>query len=529
MYHVNVQVIGSDTGRSIKNASLYIRESGIGSMADVNITYRDDIEAYQVELPGSGVYELDVQKKGYQDVLQEFSISSEEVAAENSGNIYVLEAFTFALNVEMQAIIVINEVFIFYINLTDPFHPYPLDTHEIEIKVVLQVLYGSNLSWYSDSEIAFDNMSYPPHWITGSRGPLHKAPIRPIDGFSLEDTPTLNDRNERVHQWPLVWPTPRFCWIELVNRGTANLGGSNRNYSYDRNPFDRLEGWKEQLQLAPGTKRFQVEVKLQGVTVFSADKEYSTRISVRDSNTPGGCNDRVTEYLRWLTAFLEVPYEWGGDWFGGKIGNNKGGGTGYEGYGIDCSALVSCGAQFAGFNWVGGYREGKWKYTTSLLNNISDEIGNEDIKPGDILNNSRGGHVVTVFRIVNRTNVNNIQIEIIEASPAGKVRKKKRSLQNYYTNRNYTLRRIGLSILSVQETASTVTGEIIVKIEGTRFKDPPTVYFGKNEAVPEQYIDTKTIRVILIPELMSGPVDVTITNPDGESFTLKNGFTYTEP
>ena len=163
-----------------------------------------------------------------------------------------------------------------------------------------------------------------------------------------------------------------------------------------------------------------------------------------------------------------------------------------------------------------------------MLNGISDEIGNGDINPGDILNNSIGGHVVTVFRIVDRTNLNNIQIEIIEASPAGKVRKIERSLQNYYTNRNYTLRRIGLSILSITPNTGTRAGGIPITITGTRFPDDPTVNFGDNELEEIDRRSSTEIRFTLPPG-EPGIVTVTVENPDGESFTLENGFTYTEP
>ncbi len=92
------------------------------------------------------------------------------------------------------------------------------------------------------------------------------------------------------------------------------------------------------------------------------------------------------------------PYEWGGYWFGGQEGNDVGGHVSYEGYGIDCSGLVSIGALRAGYHWK------PWRpYTATLTNEYySRKITNlKDLQPGDILVNP-DEHVVTVYGISSR-------------------------------------------------------------------------------------------------------------------------------
>ncbi len=102
---------------------------------------------------------------------------------------------------------------------------------------------------------------------------------------------------------------------------------------------------------------------------------------------------------------MDVPYEWGGHWFGGKanatydetyIDNT------YAGYGTDCSGLVSIGAWFAGYNWD------PWRATTYKLRYGPDNApggGDDDYyttartkancAAGDILN-WPGHHVITI-------------------------------------------------------------------------------------------------------------------------------------
>ncbi len=104
------------------------------------------------------------------------------------------------------------------------------------------------------------------------------------------------------------------------------------------------------------------------------------------------------------------PYEWGGYWFGGKEGVNVGGHNAYEGYGMDCSGLVSNGALRAGYNWH------PWRATTSTLTNefYSTSIDPRTLQPGDILLKP-GEHVVTLFNIDTITRGVPDKIEVISS------------------------------------------------------------------------------------------------------------------
>jgi len=129
----------------------------------------------------------------------------------------------------------------------------------------------------------------------------------------------------------------------------------------------------------------------------SGPTEYSVRISVRKLSEDTWPETQIMRsYLQWLTSFIDIPYEWGGYWYGGRA-DDKGNVTNvdndYEGYGIDCSGLVSAAARFAGYNW------NPWRQSTSTLNSVSVEIQNPNInlRAGDILNRPYG-HVVTVYQ-----------------------------------------------------------------------------------------------------------------------------------
>lgn len=115
-------------------------------------------------------------------------------------------------------------------------------------------------------------------------------------------------------------------------------------------------------------------------------------------------------YLEWLSTWQKVPYEWGGEGYCGKDSNEQwmGGGGGYEGYGIDCSGLVSCGAWRADYDWDESPRPAAprlpWRRVTSDMSVVSDPVPNTDppqpfgwmynLIPGDIINKPRH-HVVT--------------------------------------------------------------------------------------------------------------------------------------
>jgi hypothetical protein len=119
-------------------------------------------------------------------------------------------------------------------------------------------------------------------------------------------------------------------------------------------------------------------------------------------------------------------YEYGGLWFGGLRSDNWVTQGSYKGYGIDCSALVSAGTKWAGYNWAGW-----WRKTTSSLADVSTTTFpvNDPFGVGDILNKP-GSHVVTVINIDGNT------IDIIEA--VGDSRSRTYSWANRETNLSQT-------------------------------------------------------------------------------------------
>jgi len=236
----------------------------------------------------------------------------------------------------------------------------------------------------------------------------------------------------------------------MYHHASDSISNHNRNYWYATQTSTVVSNWGTTRNYTVGTRRYRVTATLGNQTVSSPNNEYGTRISVRHPNTPEGHNNQATQYLRWLTAFLQssqtygqdgIPYEWGGYWFGGMIGNRVGGPDSYDGYGIDCSGLVSCGARFAGYGW------NPWKKGTGQLPEVSDVIPPAQIQPGDILNKVNS-HVATVYA-VDSSNPLDVKVDVIESAgndereSINKVWIRRNvSLQSQYLNRGYTLRRL---------------------------------------------------------------------------------------
>ena len=292
-----------------------------------------------------------------------------------------------------------------------------------------------------------------------------------VDGATVNFNPQAQSL-PAISEWPNNWPQIDFEWKVLFNQAnTKNTTGYNKNYEEKEygNPF-WSGGWGYDNTLPRGTWRFKVKAILnkgtpeeQSVDSLISNnnnlaKEYATRVSVLDNNLSViyGLN-----YLKWLTVYLAVPYEWGGHWFGGKEGQNVGGADTYDDYGIDCSGLVSNGARWAGFNW-GSY----WRATTrSLADGLpgdptyySSIINEKLLAPGDILNrvthyiqlpNGKKkklfGHVVSIYKIKSYKpdgTPDRIFIISAEGSPQNRVLTQEKSFSNDYKNVDYFTRRL---------------------------------------------------------------------------------------
>jgi len=81
------------------------------------------------------------------------------------------------------------------------------------------------------------------------------------------------------------------------------------------------------------------------------------------------------------------------------------------------------------------------------------------------------------------------------------------------------------TISSVSPDEGPTTGGTSVTISGTNFASGATVTFGGAAATGVSVVNATTITAVT-PARPAGDLDVTVTNPDGQSATLNDGFTY---
>ena len=83
-------------------------------------------------------------------------------------------------------------------------------------------------------------------------------------------------------------------------------------------------------------------------------------------------------------------------------------------------------------------------------------------------------------------------------------------------------------IKSISPSRCSLSGGIEVTINGDNFQDGATVKIGENAATDVMFVSETKISA-KIPARASGIVDVVVTNPDTQSDTLTNAFTYVPP
>lgn len=85
------------------------------------------------------------------------------------------------------------------------------------------------------------------------------------------------------------------------------------------------------------------------------------------------------------------------------------------------------------------------------------------------------------------------------------------------------------TISSLNVTSGSVGGGTAVRVNGTGFK--PTiglrVFFGNIDGVPDPLASSATSILVTTPSHAVGTVDVIVSNPDGQTAVLTNGFTFT--
>jgi len=240
-----------------------------------------------------------------------------------------------------------------------------------------------------------------------------------------------------------LWPGPKleFVWLRLRHvRDTDNVhyywtysavGSQSSSYRYTATkgthyfaiavsspsmsdyivtgPYMRCHGGSLNRRISK--QEFLQRLRNNTLRSNCADTSSASplRISVRGmyDGVPEGYRREV---VRWASVFLDVAYEWGGSWFGGRASPRHGDtGNGYQGFGIDCSKLISASAMMAGLGWHRVEDNRAWwdigtvhlvsdTYTTGWR---SSSKARENVQPGDILVKP-GAHAALIVEITRR-------------------------------------------------------------------------------------------------------------------------------
>jgi hypothetical protein len=82
------------------------------------------------------------------------------------------------------------------------------------------------------------------------------------------------------------------------------------------------------------------------------------------------------------------------------------------------------------------------------------------------------------------------------------------------------------TVTSLDVTSGTTAGGTTVTITGTDFVATPAVTFGGDAATSETWVSATSMTCVT-PAHAAGAVDVVVTNPDAQTGTKTNGYTYT--
>jgi len=240
-----------------------------------------------------------------------------------------------------------------------------------------------------------------------------------------------------VIEWKNVWGNPSFVWKDVTHTildqctiyetkiaQKQYARGRARWYGYTWSNSS-ITGWGTTTTLTEGVHRYKTAMTVVG-TKQSPDKENALKIKIRGYYE----NDLV----KWASACLGVRYEWGGygsdrRYAGGKespsldVSDADCSATGYiyrngqwifvsatpahEGYGFDCSGLVSHVANICGY--FSGYK------TTLQLDDstITETVTRTELHAGDLL--LKPGHHVMIVSSTPQRFGDNDRIYYIEA------------------------------------------------------------------------------------------------------------------
>ncbi len=228
----------------------------------------------------------------------------------------------------------------------------------------------------------------------------------------------------------------------------------------------------------------------------------------------------------------------GGGWYGGGGGtastsNTKDLGGGGGGSGYVAGAGVSAATTTAGAGAVqanasdpvdGGAGAGGAAQAAGAAGTVSITLGGSTVYSGPPV--TFGGVAATNVTVVNSTTITATTpadlaggaVAVIETNPDG---------QSATLSSGYTYM-APPSVTSVTPNSALNTGGSSVVITGTAFQATPTVSFGAVAATSVTWVSATSLSVV-VPAHTVGPVGVTVTNPDTQTFTLANGFTYVYP
>lgn len=293
-----------------------------------------------------------------------------------------------------------------------------------------------------------------PSWVF-QNGKADGALAEPSGSPGTNTPPPFNDYVwGDVYPWPTSWAQPTIRWQIGFAEGSDSDANYNRDYWFVLlgSPWYTPVGgdqWGEDFRTysVMGEHRLRAYVVWGAATGWSStDWEHATRIFVRNhsiytSPSPPPANDaQLRLYCEWLSSYYEEPYEWGGEWVGGKEtpGTTRAGGPEtYDGYGIDCSGLVCNAAYRAAYNWT------PWRTNTTGLAGTYYTTGTTTPNAGNILVRP-GVHVISIVAM-SGDSINVVHAkggESGDPEPKNRVAYETgRSLQ-YYLDRGYSCRRL---------------------------------------------------------------------------------------
>lgn len=288
-------------------------------------------------------------------------------------------------------------------------------------------------------------MVRPDRWRTngGAECPNDREQIHQRATYSFESFEN-NRQAQQMGSSYRLWPGPKleFRWLKLTHNAFRENPRAERLYYWRYRDTSVVKSYYR-WQSSAGTHYFAVAVSapeldyyiVTGPYIRNGERKISKREFdrlLRNGNlTSRRADDNQSAPLRisvrrpyqiltqphklavikWATAFLNVRYEWGGSWFGGRAHPTQRNGSfrGYQGFGIDCSKLISASAELAGLRWDRAYRYNNrdlrwWDIgTIHLADNRfpftqgwnTSKQARLNAQPGDILVRS-GSHVALI-------------------------------------------------------------------------------------------------------------------------------------